>query len=307
MPGNRHPLFPGRWRTRGGRDEFTVSMDPDNKPSKSPGDGAKRRSRWVDWGLTAALLLIAALVLAPLAGTLMGPDDLPAGGEPLVKPSSREPPGTGLSPPPPPCARQSVIGTLARKGTVARDAASPSAKPVRAFTRITPLVSQQVFLLQRQVLGEDGATWFRALLPIRPNGSTGFIPGKDLVVRTTLYRLDLDRRRFMLKLYEGCRLVRTFRVGIGTGRTPTPVGQFYLTSLIELPDPATMYGPYAYGLSGYSEVLESWKFGGIIGLHGTNDPSSIGRRSSHGCIRMNNRDIRALVRILPLGTPIEIH
>jgi lipoprotein-anchoring transpeptidase ErfK/SrfK len=110
-----------------------------------------------------------------------------------------------------------------------------------------------------------------------------------------------------LKLYAGCGLVKTYRVGIGTGRTPTPRGQFYLTSLIELPDRGTIYGPYAYGLSGYSEVLDTWRFGGIIGLHGTNDSSSIGRGSSHGCIRMNNRDIRELVKILPLGTPIEIH
>lgn len=108
-------------------------------------------------------------------------------------------------------------------------------------------------------------------------------------------------------MFDGCRLVKTFRIGIGTGMTPTPVGRFYLTSLIKLPDPRTIYGPYAYGLSGYSEVLDTWKLGGIIGLHGTNDPSSIGRRSSHGCIRMSNRNIKELVRILPLGTPIEIH
>jgi lipoprotein-anchoring transpeptidase ErfK/SrfK len=119
--------------------------------------------------------------------------------------------------------------------------------------------------------------------------------------------LELDRRRFRLRLHRGCSLIKTFRVGIGTGRTPTPVGQFFLTSLFKLPDPGTVYGPYAYGLSGYSEVLKTWKLGGIIGLHGTNDPGSIGRRSSHGCIRLNNRDIRALVKVLPLGTPIEIH
>jgi lipoprotein-anchoring transpeptidase ErfK/SrfK len=77
--------------------------------------------------------------------------------------------------------------------------------------------------------------------------------------------------------------------------------------LFELPDPGTVYGPYAYGLSGFSDVLTSWKLGGIIGLHGTNDPQSIGRRSSHGCIRLNNRDIRTLVKVLPIGTPIEIH
>ena len=200
-----------------------------------------------------------------------------------------------------------MIGTLVRDRTMARTAPDPSARAIHAFARMTPLGSPQVFLVLEQVAGEDGATWFRALLPTKPNGTAGFMPGKDLQVRVTPYRLDLDIRRFRLKLYEGCGLVKTYRVGIGTGKTPTPRGQFYLTSLIKLPHPGTLYGPYAYGLSGYSEVLDTWKLGGIIGLHGTNDSSSIGRRSSHGCIRMRNRDIIGLVKILPLGTPIAIN
>jgi lipoprotein-anchoring transpeptidase ErfK/SrfK len=53
-------------------------------------------------------------------------------------------------------------------------------------------------------------------------------------------------------------------------------------------------------------VLQLVVGGGIVGLHGTNDPTSIGRRVSHGCIRMRNADIRALVRILPLGTLVTI-
>jgi lipoprotein-anchoring transpeptidase ErfK/SrfK len=67
-----------------------------------------------------------------------------------------------------------------------------------------------------------------------------------------------------------------------------------------------VYGEYAYGLSAFSDVLKNWAGGGIIGIHGTNDPSSIGDRRSHGCIRMYNKDIRQLVPILPLGTPVDI-
>lgn len=262
------------------------------------------RSRLIDVGLSIALLLTAALVLAPVAGTLMGRDDVLPVSLPATQTKTPQP---GPSPSLPACAQPSVIGTLRHERTVARTAPDPSARAVRAFARITPLGSPQVFLLQRQVLGEDGATWFRALLPVKPNGTAGFVPGEDLEVRVTAYRLDLDIRRFKLNLYEGCGLVKSFRVGIGTGKTPTPEGQFYLTSLIKLPGPGTIYGAYAYGLSGYSEVLDTWRLGGIIGLHGTNDPSSIGKRSSHGCIRMRNRDIRVLVKILPLGTPIAIH
>ena len=45
---------------------------------------------------------------------------------------------------------------------------------------------------------------------------------------------------------------------------------------------------------------------GVIGLHGTNDPSSVGKDVSHGCIRLRNQDILQLVKILPLGTPVRI-
>jgi hypothetical protein len=282
----------------------TASGSNDTQSANPPD---RRRSRSIDVVLSIGLLLIAGLVLAPVVETLLGTDEVPPRA-PSVKASSfpTETPDPRLSPTPPACSKESVIGTLVGKRTVARTTPDSSARAVHTFARITPLGTRQVFLLQTQVQGADGATWFGALLPIRPNGTTGFIAGKDLEVRTTPYRLELDRKLFRLRLFHGCRLLKAYRVGIGTGKTPTPVGRFYLTSLFKLPDPGSMYGPYAYGLSGYSEVLTTWKFGGIIGLHGTNDPASIGRRSSHGCIRLRNRDIRALVRILPLGTPIAI-
>ncbi|MDQ4133917.1 MAG: L,D-transpeptidase, partial [Actinomycetota bacterium] len=44
----------------------------------------------------------------------------------------------------------------------------------------------------------------------------------------------------------------------------------------------------------------------VVGIHGTNDPSGLGRSVSHGCIRMSNRGITALAKTLPLGTPVEI-
>jgi len=174
------------------------------------------------------------------------------------------------------------------------------------FDRKTVLGAPQVFVIQSEVVGERGTSWFRVVLPIRPNGTRGYIPTASLSLGKTSYRLELDRRRFRLHLFRGCDLVATYRVGIGTGKTPTPVGSFYLASLLKLPDPHTIYGPYAYGLSGFSDILKAWAFGGIIGLHGTNDPSSIGRQYSHGCIRMMNGDIRRLVKLLPLGTPIDI-
>src|SRR6266511_2645361 len=153
----------------------------------------------------------------------------------------------------------------------------------------------------------DGDTWFRALLPLRPNSRTGFLPARSLRLTQTRYRLEVDRSRLELTLWKGCRIAGRYRIGLGTKDTPTPVGTFYLVALVKPPTAGSVYGTYAYGLSAYSDALTNWTGGGIIGLHGTNDPSSIGKRKSHGCIRMRNSDIEHLAKILPLGTPIEIH
>jgi lipoprotein-anchoring transpeptidase ErfK/SrfK len=100
-------------------------------------------------------------------------------------------------------------------------------------------------------------------------------------------------------------VVREYPVATGTGGTPTPHGSFYLTELLAPSNPG--YGPYAFGLSAFSDVLSSFGGGpGQIGLHGTDDAASIGNAASHGCVRMTNDDITALARLLPLGTPITI-
>jgi lipoprotein-anchoring transpeptidase ErfK/SrfK len=73
------------------------------------------------------------------------------------------------------------------------------------------------------------------------------------------------------------------------------------------PDPNGVYGPYAFGLSGFSEVFKSFAGGpGTLGLHGTNNPSGLGKDVSAGCIRMSNAGITKLAFALPVGTPVEV-
>ena len=80
-----------------------------------------------------------------------------------------------------------------------------------------------------------------------------------------------------------------------------------LTALLKSPDPGGPYGPYAYGLSGFSEVLQEFSGGDAeVGIHGNNDSSALGRSVSHGCIRMSNDGITKLAQTLPLGVPVEI-
>jgi lipoprotein-anchoring transpeptidase ErfK/SrfK len=157
------------------------------------------------------------------------------------------------------------------------------------------------------LLVQDQGEWLEVLLPVRPNGSTGWIRSAEVLVEGVPFRLDVRTADHALDLYEGDRLVRTYPIGIGKQDTPTPGGTFFLKELLQPPDANGTYGPYAYGLSGFSTTLET--FAGadaVIGLHGTDDPGSIGKDVSSGCIRLHNADITELAQLLPLGTPVRI-
>jgi lipoprotein-anchoring transpeptidase ErfK/SrfK len=68
-----------------------------------------------------------------------------------------------------------------------------------------------------------------------------------------------------------------------------------------------VYGAWALGISGYSDVLEQFGTGdGQIALHGTDDPTDLGREVSNGCVRLDNQAITSLAKALPLGTPVTI-
>ena len=153
----------------------------------------------------------------------------------------------------------------------------------------------------------DGEEWVEAMLPVRPNGSRGWIRARELRITSHGYRLAVHVTSHRLTVTEFGQPLMQVPVGVGTTDTPTPGGVFYVKELLRPRDPNGPYGSYAYGLSGFSNVLTSFGGGhGVIGIHGTNDPSSVGRDVSHGCIRLHNADVERLVRILPLGTPVEI-
>lgn len=146
-------------------------------------------------------------------------------------------------------------------------------------------------------------------LPIRPNGSSGWVRRDDVTVATVSYSIEVGLSEHRIRVYDGDEVVVDEPVGVGTTDAPTPGGTYYLKELLQPPDPTGPYGTYAYGLSGFSTVLSSFNGGdGVIGIHGTNDPSSIGQDVSHGCIRLDNAVIERLVNEigLPLGTPVEI-
>jgi lipoprotein-anchoring transpeptidase ErfK/SrfK len=160
-----------------------------------------------------------------------------------------------------------------------------------------------VFLVE-----EARGEWLEVLLPVRPNGSTGWIRTADVEVVTDPYRVEIALAAHTLSVYDGDRLIAQHPVGVGTATTPTPGGKYYIKELLRPRRPDGPYGAYAYGLSGFSNVLDEFAGGdGVIGIHGTNDPSTVGTDVSHGCIRLTNDAITDLVGFLPLGTPVHIN
>ncbi|MFN2431922.1 MAG: L,D-transpeptidase, partial [Gemmatimonadota bacterium] len=83
----------------------------------------------------------------------------------------------------------------------------------------------------------------------------------------------------MLELYRGRRLRFRVPVAVGAPGSETPLGTFYVTAAFRPTNP--FYGSYAFETSGYSRLTD-WPGGGLIGIHGTNAPNSIGRAVSHG-------------------------
>jgi lipoprotein-anchoring transpeptidase ErfK/SrfK len=157
------------------------------------------------------------------------------------------------------------------------------------------------------LVDQDEGEWLKVHLPIRPNGSTGYVRASDVNVVSNPYRIDIKLGEHTLTVSEGSEVIAEEPIGVGTEDTPTPGGVYYIKELLQPSDPNGAYGPYAYGLSGYSNVLEEFGGGdGVIGIHGTNEPELIGTDVSHGCIRMSNEGITELAGILPLGTPVHI-
>ena len=164
----------------------------------------------------------------------------------------------------------------------------------------------EVYLLLESRSDARGATWVRLRLPQRPNNVTGWVRRGSLGPLHLIHtRLVVSRARLRVTLYDHGRRRFTAPVGMGKPGTPTPSGHFWIREKFHVHGNA-LYGPRAMGTAAYSNVLTDWPGGGVIGLHGTNEPSLIPGRPSHGCVRLHNRDIRRLYTLTPIGTPLAI-
>ncbi len=164
----------------------------------------------------------------------------------------------------------------------------------------------EVYELINEKVDANGTTWVHVMIPMRPNGRTGWVPRKDLgpfhVVRELLI---VNRPTRTLTLLRSGRVLFRTRVGVGKPSTPTPAGHFWIREKFPVSG-VPLYGPYALGTSNYSNVETDWPGGGVVGIHGTDQPQLVPGAPSHGCIRLHNAAITKLYGMVSVGTPLII-
>ena len=173
---------------------------------------------------------------------------------------------------------------------------------VDTSTDLVPIV----FLVKER---QDGDERIEVYLPGEPAGDTGWVDADDVSLSAVPYRIQVGISGHRLKLFRDDEVILDEPVGAGCDDRVVPGTVYFVKELVDTRNPGGAYGTYAYGLSGSVTIRESLADGsGVTGIHGTNDPDSVGTDVTTGCIRVVNDVIERMVEEigLPLGTPVEI-
>jgi lipoprotein-anchoring transpeptidase ErfK/SrfK len=124
---------------------------------------------------------------------------------------------------------------------------------------------------------------------------------------TQARRIVVSLQDCKLALIEGDKVVRIWDTAVGAKSSPSPSGNFEIANRLSKP---YYYHPGKVIPSGPSNPLGTRWLGLSLkgfGIHGTNAPGSIGKKASHGCIRMRNRDVEELFELVKAGDAVEIY
>jgi lipoprotein-anchoring transpeptidase ErfK/SrfK len=176
--------------------------------------------------------------------------------------------------------------------------AAPEGRPVGAVGRYTEFGGRRVLRVV-----ERRGDWLGVLTPQRPNGRTGWIRASRAVLGTSRFKIRVDRSARRLTLRRAGRVVRRLQVTVGKASTPTPLGRFAITDKLWM-ESGSVYGCCALALSGSQTV---GALAGVrLAIHGTRYPEPMGRFASNGCTRATEKDLRWLMRHVPVGTPVTV-
>ena len=107
-----------------------------------------------------------------------------------------------------------------------------------------------------------------------------------------MYKILIDISKKVLYLKDEDTIVKTYSIAVGKPESPTPKGKYKIIEMYQNPG-----GPFG------SRWMRFFK---TFGIHGTDSPWSIGYAASHGCVRMNNKDVNELYSLVRIGTEVEI-
>jgi hypothetical protein len=251
---------------------------------------------------------LAALLAA---GSCLGTLGSTVAATPVAAASSSADPGDSAAPPRMVVKSLSNLHTLTRwayptDSSVIRATPSGRARAVGRLRFLTVDDQAELYVVLASARLRSGAVWLQIEVPARPNGRRGWVPRSALgTLHVVKSYLLVDQTTLTATLFREGHAVFNARVGVGKPGTVTPAGEFYvLEKLRAVNSPA--YGPFAIGTSAYAPTLSEWPGGGVVGIHGTDEPQLIPGRPSHGCIRMRDGDIARLWSLIGLGTPIQI-
>ena len=264
------------------------------------------------------VLLLAVVALAGCGGSgqpapgeggqaaLLGPPeavDPPGLAAPPLEPPGATPRQTApLKPPTPVQARPRARFAIARlSGRVALRAA-PGGRAVGRIGPVTEFGGPRVV----SVLRRKGA-WLQVVVPERPNARPAWIAAGGARLGATDVSLRIDRSARTLIVRHGRRVLQRVRIGVGAPAHPTPTGRFAVTDKLRMGGPGTTYGCCAIALSAHQpNVPAAWDGLDRIAVHGTQSPETIGLAASLGCMHASERDLRRLMRTVPVGAPVFI-
>ena len=179
---------------------------------------------------------------------------------------------------------------------------SPGGRVVARIGRQTEFGSPRVLAVSRRREG-----WLRVTASERRNGEHGWIRASAARLGGTDVWIRVDRSRRELTLRRGGRVLRRLPVAVGRPGTETPLGRFAVTDLLRTRNLDSPYGCCAVALSGHqTKLLPGWPGGDRLAIHATPNPETVGQPASLGCMRAHDRDIRVLMRRVPLGAPVVV-
>jgi len=246
------------------------------------------------------------LAVAGFAAAVMLPTRALAGGTSTTGTTTAPTTTTTKDPPPGPkiVSTFPAAGEMTVHSVAVRKTPNPHAAVIKTMKAFRPDFRPQEMFAVRKATGSDGEVWYRVSIPMRPNGTYGWVPASTVSLSPTHSQIVVNLNNRTIDLYRFGRHRWHGKVAIGAPGRETPVGHYFVAArFVPYRDP--FLGVFAVETSAYSKLTE-WPGGGVVGIHGTSLPQLLGQAVSHGCVRVSNTTARHLKTLAPLGTPIWI-